>query len=237
MNCKFKLVVILILMTASSIVFRATAQCETVTPDESSDVPYAHRSNRCEGFYEALVGAPSIEVVGFYKGKFDFKTQPDEVLVVTAEISDHQNWKLQGVGIPLDYYYRLDASFGEDGTLEWPVLEVLHPKQIKNNHIGIYAWRIENDRYYYSPVSVKTKQLGDLRDNKLKLLIRAATSVNEVYWRENGSSWNRINKTFAAGQAVMIELIASDDEALTVEFKLKERSSGNWISKKLNLKL
>ncbi len=214
------------------------AQCSaTVKSDSGSEFPYQHRSNRCEGFYEAQVSAPSIEVVGFYNGQFAFDQKQDEVITISLMREDFSEWNIQAIGIPLDYHYRMDAGFGDGGRLLWSTREVIYPNLIGKKSIGVYAWQKSGNVTYYSPLSVSTKYLNDLSDGGLRLMVRAATSVNEVYWRSGNESWNRINKNYGAGQSVEIQIPSSDEKELIIEIKMKERSSGSWIPKKVYLKL
>lgn len=216
-----------------------SAQCVQVTPDNKSAFPYKQWSNRCEGFYEAKVGAPSVEVVGFYTGKFDFQYAQDEVLHVSSKASDVQTWSLQAIGIPLNYYYRMDAKLAANGTFEWYTKDVIYPKGISSDFIGVYLWKNEGSKKYYSPVSLQTKYKNDLNDGIVRLVIRISTAVNSIYWKPIGSKEKSIpiNKTFSAGEAITIEIPPNMKGNIGIEITAKEKNSGNWVPKKIYLSL
>ncbi|MBK8655628.1 MAG: hypothetical protein IPN20_17345 [Haliscomenobacter sp.] len=99
-------------------------QCDNqITPADNAVLRYKYRGNRCEGFYRSKVSAKSLALVSCTLGEFRFKSDPEER--ITLQVASEKAVNIRAQGIPIDLYYRMDASLEPDQKLEWDVASVL----------------------------------------------------------------------------------------------------------------
>ena len=187
-------------------------QCDTrIQPSDNTLTTYKIRGNRCEGFFRARVGAPALELVGFTQGIFKFHANEKEEIRVTVPMTFSEDINIRAVGIPVDLYYRMDASINENEQLAWPVKDVLirDSRTSISRNIGILGYAYQKDRRIFFPVKTESR-LAEPDSNQSKFLyFRSSNRLEKVLWKMSHETKYRIvqNKPVRAGKAFRIELV------------------------------
>jgi hypothetical protein len=184
MKQKFKifLSVIVLTITFQELLY---AQCDKeLRSAESEKTGYRIRSrNRCEGFYESDVSSGSLNIVSVTQGKFKFKLDSNEMITVSP-IVNNKTVNIRAVAIPLRTYYRMDAQLDPKTNLKWPVADVLYPKKLKDNKIGVFGWIGDQREKVYVPLKVTSSMLHDDNNNRdIYVYLRASVDVINMSWR------------------------------------------------------
>lgn len=219
-------------------------QCDgRLRPDDNSMIAYKQRDNRCEGYYIAKVGAPSLQVVGFQKGrlKYDYDNK-HEIILVRSTLGD-KTINIRAIGVPLNTYYQMDAQIKPSETFKWPIADVIYPNRLNSGSIKIFGWvGTENDKTYV-PVIPDSRSITNTDDNVITLFIRASTDVTKVIWRQsafsNGSCGKygknkEIEKSYRSGKAIPIPL-ENLAGTVCIEIKARKKNSSHWPRKEIRV--
>ena len=175
--------------------------CDAVVPASGSSIKYAPRENRCEGFYQANVGA-QLELVSLVFGRVDYRVASKVVLRVTVpQAADTTH--VRGVAIPARTYYQMDAILRRGTELNWPIDAVLAPAGLGPSEIGVFAWSgAEGSRTFY-PVSVQ--EVGRPAAGMLPVTFaaRVPVDVSRVFWRSAASPSGACVGQYGAWHAVL----------------------------------
>ena len=198
-----------VLLGASQLILAiAFCQCDnTLKPSDNAQVAYKPRGNRCEGTYIAKVAAPSLDVVGFTKGMFNYKLDKSEV--ITIENTSGSNIFIRASALPLNTYYRMDAALEKNTAFKWMVKNVLFNLNIPSNSLGIYGWKGSEKQKIFVPVKPVSSSYKP--DKKYYLIIRTSANVLEVKYRyasgADFSSYQSVGGKARAGQPIVIVLL------------------------------
>lgn len=222
------------------ITFSLFAQCDnTLRPSDNPAITYQIRGNRCEGVYVAKVGAPSLDLVGFTVGEFSYKLDKSEIIKIENRFSS--NIFIRASAIPLNTYYRMDASIDKNKIFNWEIKDVLYPLNIPSNALGVYGWSgTEQEKLFWpvKPVSSVTSQT----DNKLYLIIRTSSKLMEVRYRyaEKGgyfSTYESVKGQGKGGQGIVIVLPETLKGDYTIEVAAMLESKAEWVKNQYQLSI
>ncbi len=213
-------------------------QCDvTLKPSENPKVAYKTRGERCEGTYDAKVGAPSLEVVGFTIGAFSYRLERAELIQIKNPAGS--TCFIRASALPLNTYYRMDAALEKDQTLRWPVKDVLFDLQIPSYAAGVYGWMGTEKAKVYVPVQA-VSSTHTPSDRKLYLIIRPSARVADVKYRyaPSGGSFSPYeSSTGSRQQGKLIVLVLPQtlkgDYRLEVAAQLESKS--DWVKNQYQL--
>ena len=210
------------------------AQCDTSLEPEQNSRGYQKRTtNHCEGFYESKVAAGSLNIVGVTQGKFRFEFDTNELLTISSPIvKDTIN--VRAVGIPLQTYYRMDATILPNGSLKWPVGDVLYPYQLKYKKIGVFGWLVSKKNKTYIPLKVISAVRPAPEDSTIYIYLRASIDVMNVRWRfadvsEDGTcdkadKWIKPKKkSYKSGNRIVCKVPADRRGKICLEVKAESQ--------------
>jgi hypothetical protein len=192
------------------------ADCDPNLKTTSTDnFKYKDRENRCEGFYISKVATPSLDIVGFLKGKLNYELNEGEVVNITLPFhtgSSNRKVNVRSQAFPLKTYYRLDAILTPGESLHWPIKDVLKPKALSSKNIGAYGWwKSESNTIIHVPLRTESRMSKVLNDKQLRLFFRSSIDVSDVncVWRYyKGDDIQKekqyINKIYRAGVPIVI---------------------------------
>jgi hypothetical protein len=225
-------------ITLQLILSVAFCQCDnTLKPSDNPQVAYKTRVNRCEGTYTAKVAAPSLDVVGFTKGVFNYKL--DKAEVITIENTFNSNIYIRASAIPLNTYYRMDAALEKNTIFKWMVKDVLFNLNIPSNSLGIYGWKGNEKEKIFVPVKPVSSSYKP--DKKYYLVIRTSANVLEVKYRytsgANLSSYESVDGKSRAGQPIVIVLPENFNGAYTIEVAAMLESKSEWVKNQYQISI
>ncbi len=219
--------------------------CDSKIRSDSSEYGYRKRGNRCEGLYISNISAGSLEVVGLTHGKFDFRLDKNEIIEVSSPDVRREAVHIRSVGVLLTQYYRMDGEIPPRGKLTWPVKDVLYPRKLSADDIGIFGYFERGREKIYVPVSAAVKpDNSQCTENKTNLYLQASDkNLNNVEWqfyevvKDNCNKADRFkinkspNKRYRMGEIIEIpiEVSAEKDKEICVEVRVQEESSSKWI--------
>lgn len=206
-------------------------QCDnTLRPVDNPSTAYRARGERCEGVYVALVGAPSLEIVGFTIGIFSYKLETNEVIQINN--STGVTMFIRSSALPLNTYYRMDATIPAGRTLRWEVNGVLRDLQISSNYLGVYGWSGTENEKTYLPVRPVSSNYN-ASDSNFYLIIRSSSKVKEATYRYGvtGQSFGSYESIVSSGsiRPMIIVLPKNLRGRYTIEVSVKLESANDWI--------
>jgi hypothetical protein len=224
---------------------RTDAQCDqTLITDNNSQVAYNKRGNRCEGTYTSQVSAPGLELVGLTIGKLIYDLKQDEIVTISSPLTN-EIIKIRATGIPMKTYYRMDASLPEGAKLSWPLKDVIFPKRLSANTIGLVGWTGKDNDKFFVPVLATPKINHSVNDRKIWVLMRSSTDVVQAQWRfatiQNGQTgplgaWTKcIPASYSGGNPIKISLPSSLKGKVYIEIAAKDKMSDQWFKKNFRL--
>lgn len=236
-------ILLLFLFFFSSI--QTDAQCDpALVTFDNSQVAYNKRGNRCEGTYTSTVSAPGLELVGLTIGKFIYDLKMDEILTITAPFTD-EFLNLRATGIPMKTYYRMDASLSAGEELKWPLKDVIFPKKLSANNIGLVGWTGKGNDKLFVPVLATPKINNSVTDGKIWIVMRSSADVVQAQWRfatiQNGQTgplgeWTRcIPAKYSSGNPIKIFLPSSIKGIVYIEIAAKDKRSDQWFKKNFRI--
>jgi hypothetical protein len=233
----YKIVISFCLILSQIISF---GQCDnTLQPSINTKVAYKTRGNRCEGEYAAKIGAPSLELIGFTIGIFSYKLEKTESIAIKNSTGLVIN--IRSSAIPLNTYYRMDALVENGKTFKWDIKDVLFDLKIPSNFLGVYGWIGTQKEKTYIPVK-PISTTYDNRNNNLYLIVRSSTKVLSVKYRyskigQNPNEYKEVNRSFRAGQSIVIILPPDLQGADMIEIAALLDSKSEWIKKQYKISI
>ena len=160
-------------------------QCERLPPAPGAGGYQLRRgSDRCEGIYVSPVSGGGLQLVSLTFGRIAYEPERDPTLFIQAPRTASAGLKLQGMGIPIGLYYRLDAALAEGRDFQLPLASVIKPNRIVATDLGLLAYReTGGGRRVFVPVQVATdpaKYQGALASIAI---VRPDSDVLNVRWR------------------------------------------------------
>lgn len=229
-KCLFAVLFVLFMLCNST---HAQPPCDpAILPEDIPGLAYGPRGNRCEGFYRSKVTAKIIDVVGLVRGTFDFEWNEKEVIRLVSSFKGKTPISVRAVGIPSKTYYRMDAKIGHGETLIWPLDDVIFPKKLHPDKIGVYGWAKNGTETIYMPVA----KIGETA-KEINLCLRSSVDTDKLQWRiseivqgkyATSGKWQSQDKAFRAGEPIRIRLDAGKGEGLYVEVAAKESGRTEW---------
>lgn len=226
---------------------------ERLRPESLSGFGYAIREPdvRCEGLYESSVRAPGLEVVSFLyeRPRFD-PAEHEGVQVIAPEISGLVTGPLRvrAVALPLKTYYRMDAVLPAEGSLIWPVKDVLAPAGLAAEQIGVFGWSGSEIDKVFVPVRLAAAddlvpagpEPGGARAPAPELRVRLANDAEKVLWRykeaEKTSDWMAAAQgEVAAGRTIGLALPPGPAMRLQIDVIAKRPDGDEWSSLRLEV--
>jgi hypothetical protein len=205
------------------------------------ELRYCERGNRCEGFYVAHPVGKFLEVVGVIAGRFHFTFNEEEVLNISSPVILDHLIQVRAVGLPPKTYYRMDAQLEPGQTLTWPVRDVIYPRKLSYNEIGVFGWIGEETEQTYVPITIVPTIVPVENDEKIRLYLRTTGDVlGKAMWRSsdevdgecsglNESTWNNISiSSEQPWQLFQFSLPSSETGILCVEIMAESRRTGEW---------
>lgn len=206
---------------------------------------------RCEGLYESTVRAIGIEVVGFFSRPLRFDAAEEAAVKIVSpdlsvlELPPEGPVRVRAVALPLKTYYRMDAILGSDGTMTWPLAEVIGPAGLDDDQIGLYGWFGEETDKTFVPVHVVSAAAEpakgeEPRSSDLRLYLRLTSDAERLLWRytENDavSEWlpaaaGRVR----AGQTAVVLLPDGPTALMRIDVAAKPEASDDWTSLRFDL--
>jgi hypothetical protein len=173
-----KIILLICFILMSSQVSAKKLPCLDLEPDDNPTIAYKQRGNRCEGFYQCPVSTESLTLVGLSYGKLEFDAKKNEDLYVVVPRAVGQQVHIQGVGVPLETYYRLDAWGRPEKSFLWP-LDIIRKKQMTSADIGLLGTLVADPKIY-TPLA-----FGDSVNSlaSLNLTLRPLVDLSSIQWR------------------------------------------------------
>lgn len=216
--------------------------CDASIQSVDGSLGYGRREGdvRCEGLYRSPVGAPSIEVVSFYQGVLAYSLSDSVVLQVSVSRDNRDlpdSIHIRAQALPLNTFYRMDASLAVGDALHWPVNDVLLPAGINSQRIGLYAWTGTEQEKTLIPVVVHEDRglaQPDSDNTTASLKVRCAVATESVWWRSyesdtKPSQWVCIDEPYLSpGSIVTIELTKSLNSISAIEVAAELPDRDEW---------
>lgn len=160
-------------------------ECERLPPAPGATGYQARRgSDRCEGLYVSPVSGGGVQLVSLTFGRIAYEADRDTTLVVRAPSSAATGLKLQGIGIPIGLYYRLDASLGEGREFRLPLTSVIRPNRIPATDLGLLAYRESGGgRRVFVPVHVGVDAAKLPPSTVSMAIVRPDSDIQNLRWR------------------------------------------------------
>ncbi|HEX6048354.1 MAG TPA: hypothetical protein VFZ21_03775 [Gemmatimonadaceae bacterium] len=132
-------------MLVVAAVMAQVRDCPLPVTARADPTGYQPRGNRCEGMFVGLHSAPlKVQVVSLVTGGLRYDLAQDTLLYIhvpplPAKLSSVRAVVLQGRGREANLNWALDASTGLSSSLTWELSQVVRPRGITSNRIGLAA--------------------------------------------------------------------------------------------------
>ncbi|AEE48163.1 hypothetical protein [Haliscomenobacter hydrossis] len=211
----------------------AQAQCDArIAPSDNSTLRYQTRGNRCEGFYSSKVSAASLELIACTLGDFRFKNDKAEVITLSLLSGGKQSVNIRAQGIPINLYYRMDATLQAGKTLAWEVSPVLlkDARTARAYNIGLLAYQGEGTQQVVFPVAPQSKLLpkSTVKDSLVLQFMGTARLASFRYQLDNGPL-KPLAGSFPDGRPIRIKLSAALPKGLhtlTIKYRALNDADG-----------
>jgi len=202
---------------------------------------------RCEGFYQSTVSAASLDLLSLTAGAIEFQLGNDKTVeIVTPRVGSATGigFHVQARALPLNTYYRMDATIAPGSSMRWPIGHVLVPANLTADTIGVLAWTEEGPNRVLVPVSVSQRTRASTDAAPLVFVLRSSADLDELRWRswkkDDGArapAWQKYPATQQMLRAGGLARVALEPAKGTsfVEFAAKLVNSDRWLSLKLNV--
>ena len=218
-------------------------QCDPKVQKKAVDnwkLQYRERENRCEGFYTSTVSS-KLDVVGVTEGRFHFALEKEEIMTLSSSFVIDQPIQVRAVGIPSKTYYRMDARIDPEGTLVWPVADVLDVEKLPAKEVGVFGWIGTETEKVYVPLAVANTIEPVDNDGKIRFVVRPAIDVENVQWRVadvvDGAcgqmgAWEKPRKSsYKKGQPITFILPEREGAELCMEMAARSEKTAEWEKK------
>jgi hypothetical protein len=236
---------ILVFIVAQILSFVALCQqnCDpNLTPIDDSLYSYHPRENRCEGFYKSKVSAPSIDVVSVLKGYLYYELQQDEVVRISSPVVANKTISARAQAIPLKTYYRMDSTLQPNQTLDWPLKDVIFPRGLSYDHIGLFGFYIWESKILYVPLSAKAKGKSS-NDSLVRVIFRSSVDVNDPYYalissdNMHARGWQLLKGIYRAGNPIVVKIPNSVNGIIALKISAQERFGSRFIERTILIDL
>ena len=161
--------------------------CDSSVSAQPGRTGYAPRrgDDRCEGLFISPVGAPPVEIVSFTRGELGFDTTKVDRLIVSLAADDSAgSVHVRAVGVPVSIFYRMDADLVPGQTLTWPLGDVVKPRKLRRDQLGIFAFsRTGSSGIVYMPVSIMPAVMAPQTADTVRVVLRSSVDLNKPEWR------------------------------------------------------
>lgn len=159
--------------------------CDRLPPAPgSTGFQQRHGSDRCEGLYVSPVSGGGLQLLSLTFGRIAFDSDRDPLLFVRAPAGADAGLRLEGTGLPIGLYYRLEAQLAPGGVFRLPLATVIKPARIAAGDLGLLALRdAGGGRRLFVPVHVGTDSTLPVETRDVTAVLRPASDVLDVRWR------------------------------------------------------
>lgn len=160
-------------------------ECQRLPPAPGATGYQQRRgSDRCEGLYVSPVSGGGLQLLSLTFGRIAFDLDRDPTLFVQAPANAVPGLRLQGSGIPIGLYYRLEASLAAGGAFQLPLAAVIKPSRIAPSDLGLVALREgSGGRRVFVPVQVGTVADRAPASREVTAVLRPDSDVLDMRWR------------------------------------------------------
>jgi len=216
---------------------------ENLVSIEDSKFAYKKRDNRCEGFYRAKVASASLEVVGLLSGKLNYDLVDGEVVKLSTAIPADKTIYIRAQAFPIKTYYRMDGLIEPSQVFKWPVKDILLPKNLSSNKIGVSGWYMNSAEPIYIPLKANAKINKILNDDKIRAFFRANVDV-WVYYKwysfddKKWTDWNKLERIYRSGSPIIITLQTAQKGLCKLLVSAKVlHTEDEWIERSIHIYL
>jgi hypothetical protein len=206
---------------------------------------YRHRAgpDRCGGMYASLVSGDELEMLSFTFGRpAEAATRGGALFIIAPDlhglgVTAPQSVVVVGRALPLRVYYRLDATLPSNGSISWPVDQVVRPAGLDPNDIGIVGVVKADEGEIYVPLTISTDK-AHVSGGVPQVVFRAAVDLDNFQWRLYGVGQSvqwRSNGAAQAGDALILSLDnLAKGTLMTLEVAAKP-AAGPYIQSRLKI--
>jgi hypothetical protein len=160
-------------------------ECQRLPPAPGATGYQQRRgSDRCEGIYVSPVSGGGLQLLSLTFGRIAFDIDRDPTLFVQAPANAAAGLRLQGSGIPIGLYYRLEAPLASGAAFQLPLAAVIKPSRITSGDLGLLASReAGGGRRLFVPVHVATEARRQQVAREVTAVLRPDSDVLDMRWR------------------------------------------------------
>lgn len=214
--------------------------CQHLQPVDG-ELGYRARGERCEGFFQSVVGAAqSVEVVSLLTAPLAFDTETTQALTVALPdpLPDpNEAYHVGAIALSIQTYYRMDAELNPGTTLTWPVGEVLAPAALGARDVGLYGWFDDAGDIVYLPLAIE----GEAPGSNASLGLRATSELDSLMWRERGpegpiGDWADLSDgPLYAGDVIALAVPKGAPGRVVLEIAAQQGATGSWLRDEIQL--
>jgi len=178
-----------VVMVAPQTIAQNQPNCATLQPVAgASGYKLRPGDARCEGFYQSPVSGARVELFSLTSGALDYDLLSDQVLYITSpdlsvsDVGKGRNLSVQAKALPLEKYYRMDATMPSGRVLAWPMSAVLTPEKLTPDVIGVVAWIEKEGKPIFVPVAVSSAKPRSTTASVVAVF-RSSVDLNQFQWR------------------------------------------------------
>ncbi len=187
-----------------------SAQCDPkLEAADNSTLRYQPRGNRCEGFYRSKVSAASLELIACTRGDFRFKNEAGEIITLSLPSAGKQSVQVRAQGIPINLYYRMDASLQGSQSLNWEVAPILLKDACtaRAYNLGLLAFVGEGNQRVYYPVSSQSRLLPQAEgQDSLVLQFMGTARLASFKYQLDQAPLKPLTGSFPDGRPIRLKL-------------------------------
>ena len=231
---------LILLIFISSILF---SQDTTLQVNPKNVLRYQKIGKRYEGFHVAKVGS-SFRLTSFTQGQFYFEPNSSEIITLAPPANVKEGIHTRAVGVPNNLFYQMDVFIPQNGSIKWPVKDILlrNEKTKYHGNIGVYGTQGEGLNKAFLPITYQTTS-HQPKGNALFVEFVATTGLIDIQWKLSPEmddfSTLRDGKYYYPGKAITIKLpdnLAPGDYTLLI--KGRKKSDGSiQPTERFNLKI
>jgi hypothetical protein len=216
-----------------------TLDCRSLlsSPHEKQDYQQRKYSERCEGFYASPVSRDGLVLTQFSYGLAP-SADLNIVNIATPHVSELV--RVAAVSTSLHVFYRMDAFIAPNGSLRWPLSDVLLPSHLHLSQFGVVAWLGNETNQTFVPVLLSDEHGStSLITKPLNLGITSSLPLDRLVWRwadrvgsecRKYSSWQKVQSepVIQPQKQIYIELQSSIKGDICFEAQGQEHESDTW---------
>lgn len=158
-----------------------------------------HKDDRYEGLYTRHVSGEVLDIVSCTIGRINYELRDSEKLIIECRpMKNHKEIGVTGTSFGLNKNYHLDLVIKQGKRKTIPVREVIAPKNIYPENLGIYGYVGDiNQPSLYLPVRITTSL--ESGDNDIEIIIICNKQLTNLTWKF-APVLNNNTTVFSAGQ-------------------------------------